>query len=155
MNDYRPVAISANEEPLLSNRWALKLPDELKVEYYHVHSIGAMKYDIKKGRWNPVQIKIREMVGGDARTNFAKMLDFFGQKKKRPTLELQLLDAVCEKVRGMYIEEYEVMEVRSSDLDYSNDGLFLSSLIIQPISVTIGEGEGALTYRNRKKFGLW
>ena len=60
MNDYRPVAISANEEPLLSNRWALKLPDELKIEYYHVHSIGTMKYDIKKGRWNPVQIKIRD-----------------------------------------------------------------------------------------------
>jgi hypothetical protein len=153
MELYHPIPIQ--EEPMLRNRWVLRLPEEVKIDAWHVDSVSNLQYDFQNGRWHDIKIVIREFISGD-RMRFYDMLEFF--EKNRKPIRIELLDGVGIGARDMTVEEYEVVNVSMSELSYAKDGLLLSTLTIRPTCISIGKGDHRVMYSNRakkKKFWLW
>lgn len=153
MEMFSPFAI--HEEPLLKSRWLLHLPKHIKIENWHVDSVSSIRYDFRRSRWDDIKIGIREMAG-HRESAFSRMLGSFSLELM--PVRLELLGPDGKSLRSFVIEEYKVINIGLSDLDYSKDGLLLSTLTIRPKTIAM-EYDGQVVRRKnrfeRKKIWFW
>lgn len=151
--DFRPRPI--DEEPLLTNRFSIHLPEKLETPSYRVQSVSAMVFDFTKGAWNDISISILDTVSDpDA---FIRFMNYFYSSKKEP-INIEYVDGPGVAVYHATIDAYEVLKITRPDLSYGDDGLHKTTLVLRPKSISIGYGDQKVTYSSKEKrklFGLW
>lgn len=140
----RPI----DEEPLLSNRYAVHFPEEAGVECYHVQSVSAMVFDFRKGAWNDITISILEVISRGG--SYDKLMAYYTAGKREPIL-VEMLDGPGVCVQEVSIDVYEVLEIARPDLAYGKDETYKTILTLHPKSISIGYGDQKVTYSSKEK----
>ena len=149
------VPLPIVEEPILRNRWSLHLPAHLKIENWCVDSVSPIRYNFGRSRWDDIRIGVREM-SSFKEASFSRMLHSFSIELT--PIRLELLDPVGDVLRTFTIEDYEVVSIGLSDLDYAKDGLLLSTLTISPKAIAMEYDGQVVRRKNRfekKKAWFW
>jgi len=116
----------------LRNRWVLEFDASLGIDQFNAQSISQISYDGLNKKWNPVQFSLIETITSNV---LLKLVEGSKREGGIGPIHLKCLDGPGNVGSQLVFVKYDVIEVLRDPLDYGNDELVLTHLIIRPIQI--------------------
>lgn len=118
--------------PKMAHRWTVEFEDELNLDVFAVQSVSPIRYDPSNGGWQPISIDFIEIM---ERSAFASMVTGLKNGNLQKPIIIHSMDGPGNKMCRIMIASYKVLGIVHDGLNYGNDELVMSHLLIQPMDI--------------------
>lgn len=122
--------------PAMKNRWVMEFDSSVNMSSFIVQRMTPLTYDAQARKWKEMTIEFIELLGDSA---FARMVGIAQDTLKRKPIVLKFIDEQGETYHKVYFVKYLVGEVNHDALDYGNEEVVMSRMVMTPIEVVFSE----------------